>query len=577
MRGWMRPPDRTAVVLVALARTRRSIGETKGASQGRTRAPRTPACLRAATTPASGWRGSSGSVTTRRVEGRKRRVCFATTTGVDAGLGERVERVGDQRPARQLDRRLGAAEPRRGAAGKNGAQGEWALGRFRHAASRSRTSRASHAGRQRYSSDGRGLGSLPWPTCSQLPMLGPPSWPRLTGRSRRSRCPSTMRLGGCLAADAVSAEDVPGLGQLGDGRLRGPRRRYGRRERRCARDASPRRRVARGSPRRRDARRGRGVRHLDRRRRCRTGPTPWCASRTRHDAADGDGMARSSRSRSSRAATSAAPARTSAPVTRCFGRAPSSARRSWASWRRSGSPSRSALAGRPWRSSRRATSFWTLRSRCAPAGSATRTPSPCPRWRELAGAEVVSVERCADDPEATRDAAARATQADVAVFCGGVSVGDHDHVKEAFAGGGCGGALLGRRAQARQADLVRQRTKAASPSGCRATRSRRSSPSSCSCGPRFARFRAPRPISTRSRPVLADDVPRMERRDQAVRCGLTATAQGWLATPTGPQGSHVLTSMLGADALTVVEAGADPAPAGSTVRAELLRVPSGIE
>ena len=47
----------------------------------------------------------------------------------------------------------------------------------------------------------------------------------------------------------------------------------------------------------------------------------------------------------------------------------------------------------------------------------------------------------------------------------------------------------------------------------------------------------------------------MERRDQAVRCGLEATTEGWLATPTGPQGSHILTSMLGADALAVVEAG----------------------
>ena len=63
--------------------------------------------------------------------------------------------------------------------------------------------------------------------------------------------------------------------------------------------------------------------------------------------------------------------------------------------------------------------------------------------------------------------------------------------------------------------------------------------------------------------MLADEVPRMERRDQAVRCGLKATAQGWLATPTGPQGSHVLTSMLGADALTVVEAGQRPARAGA--------------
>ena len=70
--------------------------------------------------------------------------------------------------------------------------------------------------------------------------------------------------------------------------------------------------------------------------------------------------------------------------------------------------------------------------------------------------------------------------------------------------------------------------------------------------------------------ILADDVPRMERRDQAVRCGLTATSQGWLATPTGPQGSHILTSMLGADALAVIQAGTEPARAGTKVEAELL-------
>jgi hypothetical protein len=38
-----------------------------------------------------------------------------------------------------------------------------------------------------------------------------------------------------------------------------------------------------------------------------------------------------------------------------------------------------------------------------------------------------------------------------------------------------------------------------------------------------------------------------------------------------------LTSMLGADALALIDAGVEPAAAGSRVRAELLRVPSGIE
>jgi len=43
---------------------------------------------------------------------------------------------------------------------------------------------------------------------------------------------------------------------------------------------------------------------------------------------------------------------------------------------------------------------------------------------------------------------------------------------------------------------------------------------------------------------------------------------GDIATPTGPQGSHVLTSMLGADGLARVAAGEGELPAGSTVEVE---------
>jgi molybdopterin molybdotransferase len=74
----------------------------------------------------------------------------------------------------------------------------------------------------------------------------------------------------------------------------------------------------------------------------------------------------------------------------------------------------------------------------------------------------------------------------------------------------------------------------------------------------------------RTTAALAEDVPRLRARDQAVRCALELTDRGWLATPSGPQGSHVLTSMLGADALATIEAGAEPARAGDRVEVELL-------
>ena len=199
-----------------------------------------------------------------------------------------------------------------------------------------------------------------------------------------------------------------------------------------------------------------------------------------------------------------------------------------------------------------------------------------PALARLAGAEVVSVERCPDDAKATRDAAARAIQADVAVFCGGVSVGEHDHVKKAFAAAGLIERFWGVALRPGKPTWfgTHERGVAFGLPG-----------NPVSAVVTFVLFVRPAlrvllgasPNLGEVEAVLAEDVPRMERRDQAVRCGLEATTEGWLATPTGPQASHILTSMLGADALAVVEAGVEPARAGSAVRAELLRVPSGID
>jgi molybdopterin biosynthesis enzyme len=56
-----------------------------------------------------------------------------------------------------------------------------------------------------------------------------------------------------------------------------------------------------------------------------------------------------------------------------------------------------------------------------------------------------------------------------------------------------------------------------------------------------------------------------------VRVRLAADESGWRASPTkGAQGSHVLTSMLGADALALIAPGEGEAPAGERVEVELL-------
>ena len=56
-----------------------------------------------------------------------------------------------------------------------------------------------------------------------------------------------------------------------------------------------------------------------------------------------------------------------------------------------------------------------------------------PALARLAGAEPAGVGRTRDDPGVTREAIAAALAADVAVISGGVSVGEHDHVRTALA------------------------------------------------------------------------------------------------------------------------------------------------
>jgi molybdopterin molybdotransferase len=78
-------------------------------------------------------------------------------------------------------------------------------------------------------------------------------------------------------------------------------------------------------------------------------------------------------------------------------------------------------------------------------------------------------------------------------------------------------------------------------------------------------------IAERRRSAVLDcDYEKPAGRTHAVRCRLRAQEDGWHAEPTGAQGSHILTSMLGADALAIVPTNVTAVRAGERVAIEPL-------
>jgi len=70
--------------------------------------------------------------------------------------------------------------------------------------------------------------------------------------------------------------------------------------------------------------------------------------------------------------------------------------------------------------------------------------------------------------------------------------------------------------------------------------------------------------------VMEHDYEKPAGRAHAVRCRVSAREDGWHAEPTGAQGSHILTSMLGADALAIVPSDTVLVRAGERVEIEPL-------
>ncbi len=192
-----------------------------------------------------------------------------------------------------------------------------------------------------------------------------------------------------------------------------------------------------------------------------------------------------------------------------------------------------------------------------------------PALAERAGGEVTGVTVVRDDPDVTRAAIARTLESDVTVICGGVSVGAHDHVKRALADlgvqevfwrvalkpgkptwfgryeGGVVFGLPGNPVSAMVTFTLLVRPALTALSGGQPTRRRTTARLDC-------------------------DYEKSPGRAHAVRCRLELREDGWHARPAEQHGSHILTSMLGADALAIIPTASGNVRAGERVEIELL-------
>jgi molybdopterin molybdotransferase len=182
----------------------------------------------------------------------------------------------------------------------------------------------------------------------------------------------------------------------------------------------------------------------------------------------------------------------------------------------------------------------------------------------------VGIETVRDEPESTRAAIEGMLDGEIAVICGGVSVGEHDHVKGALA------SLEVEEVFWRVALKPGKPTWfGISPSGTLVF-GLPGNPVSAMVTfllfvrPAITAMTGAPDAAHRLRAILDEELPNPSGRAHAVRCRLELRDDGWHARPTGDQDSHILTSMLGADALAIVPAEADPPAVGETVELELL-------
>ena len=185
---------------------------------------------------------------------------------------------------------------------------------------------------------------------------------------------------------------------------------------------------------------------------------------------------------------------------------------------------------------------------------------------EAAGALPILLPIIADDRDTTREAIASALDADAVLTIGGVSVGERDHVREALAWAGVdlafwrvalkpGGPMaFGSTSSERLVFAV-----PGNPVSAYVTFELFVRPALLRMGGHTRCFR--RAFSAR----LLEPVPKAPGKAYVLRGKSSSGPDGWEVRLTGPQGSHVLSSLVGADVLLILPEDSSDVPAGATV------------
>jgi molybdopterin molybdotransferase len=186
------------------------------------------------------------------------------------------------------------------------------------------------------------------------------------------------------------------------------------------------------------------------------------------------------------------------------------------------------------------------------------------------GAQVLRSASVRDDAPSTRAAIAQAaSDSDAVVICGGVSVGEHDHVRPSLLALGARQAFWG--LALRPGHPTWFGTLDGTP-----VFGLPGNPVSAMvtfvllAGPALRAMQGSTGAAERASALLDGGYEKPAGRAHAVRCRISVLDDGLHAEPTGSQASHVLSSMLAADALAILPSAATHIAPGTRVDIEPL-------